>query len=161
MSDKKGDTISRLRESVKAVNQDAFLTDRYLYSVALKYAKLYIKREDDKMRLAKYQGLFETIPCMELEEVSSIDPCCGHLITCCTIRKTKEKLPPLIEGTFGVILGVVSSIDGSQEVLRTFSSTYTRMLNTSNFKYNKTLYYWYEGGYLYFPNIDWETVSVE
>ncbi len=35
------------------------------------------------------------------------------------------------------------------------------MANSTSFKYNKNKYYWYLGGYLYFPNIDWEAVSVE
>lgn len=161
MSTNKGDTISRLRDSVKAASQDAFVTDRLIYSIALKYAKLYIKREDDKYKLAKYQGLFETISCMPLEEVSPIDTCCMEITTCCTLRRTKDRLPTLIEGSFGVILGVVTSIDGSKELIQTFSPIYARMLNIPSFKYNKTLYYWFDDGYLYFPNIDWEAVSIE
>lgn len=161
MASKKGDTISRLRDAVKATNQDAFITDRFIYSLALKYAKLYIKREDDKMKLGKYRGLFETIPCMELEEVSTIDPCCAEILTCCTIRRTKQPLPPLIEGSFGVMFGLISSIDGSKIFKQTIPSVYVRMLNTTSFRYNKELYYWYDGGYLYFPNIEWDAVSVE
>lgn len=161
MSQTKSDTISRVRDSIKGTNQDAFLTDRLIYSIVLKYAKLYIKREDDKNRLAKYQGLFETIPCVELEEVSAIEACCATLSTCCTFRQTKEKLPPLLEGSYGVILGDITSIDGSQQLIQTFPGIYTRMVNTTNFKYNKTLYYWYNEGYLVFPNIEWEAVAVE
>lgn len=161
MASTKGDVISRIKKSVKALNQDAFLTDRFIYSLVLKYAKLFIKREDDKSAFAKYQGLFETIPCVDLEEVSTIDACCAEIKNCCTIRKTKHKLPPLIEGSFGVILGIVTSIDGSRILKQTLPSTYVRMTNTTNFKYNKVLYYWYDNGYLYFPNIEWDAVSVE
>lgn len=161
MATKKGETISRLRDAVKGASQDAFLTDRFIYSLALKYAKLYIKREDDKMMLAKYKGLFETIPCMELEEVSTIDPCCAEILTCCTVRRTKERVPPLIEGSFGAIFGLISSIDGSQILNQTYSSTYTRMTKSTSFKYNKELYYFFDDGYLYFPNIEWDAVAVE
>ena len=35
------------------------------------------------------------------------------------------------------------------------------MANSTTFKYNKNKYYWYLDGYLYFPNIDWDAVSVE
>lgn len=161
MSTTKGDTISRVRESVKAVSQDAFITDRYLYSLILKHAKLYIKREDDKMKLVKYDGLFETIPCMPLEEVSTIDPCCMEILTCCTVRRTKDKVPPVIEGSFGAMFGLITSIDGSQVLKQTMSSTYARMVKTTTFKYNKEKYYWYTDGYLYFPNIEWDAVSVQ
>ena len=32
---------------------------------------------------------------------------------------------------------------------------------TSNFKYNKTKYYWYLDGYIYLPNVTWEGVRVQ
>jgi hypothetical protein len=35
------------------------------------------------------------------------------------------------------------------------------MSKSTSFKYNQTKYYWYKNGYLYFPNIDWDAVSVE
>lgn len=35
------------------------------------------------------------------------------------------------------------------------------MTASTHFKYNKNKYYWYKNGYLYFPDIRWESVSVE
>jgi len=40
-------------------------------------------------------------------------------------------------------------------------STYTKIANQTNFKYNKSKYYWYIDGYLYFPNTTWEGVRIE
>lgn len=161
MPETKGDSISRIRKSVKATTQEAFVTDRYIYSVLLKYAKLFIKRMDDSWRLGKYQSLFETIPCMEMIEVSKIEACCVDIKTCNTVRRSKEKLPSTFEGSTGPILRTVSSIDGSQLLFRTYPSTYTRMANTTNFKYNKALYYWILNGYLYSPSIGWDGISIE
>lgn len=157
----KGDTISRIRNSVKAINQDAFVTDRYIYALVLKHAKLFIKRMDDSMKLGKYRSLFETIPGFELEEVSTIQACCAEIKTCCTVRRTKERLPQSFEGAMGPILRTVSSIDGSQLLIPTYPAIYARMSNSTNFKYNKNLYYWVEDGYLISPSVEWEAINVE
>ena len=50
-----GETISRVRNTIKGVREDAFLTDRYLYSVILKYAKLYIRRQDSENKIMRFQ----------------------------------------------------------------------------------------------------------
>jgi len=161
MPETKGDSISRIRRSIKATTQEAFVTDRYIYSVLLKYAKLFVKRMDDSMKLGKYQSLFEPIPCFEMIEVSTVEACCIDIKTCDTIRRSKYKLPDTFEGAMGPILGAVSSIDGSQLLVRTYPPIYTRMTNTTTFKYNKTLYYWVFDGYLWSPSIEWDAVTVE
>ena len=39
-----GEAISRVRNTLKAVKEDAFLTDRVIYYSIMKYAKALIKR---------------------------------------------------------------------------------------------------------------------
>lgn len=157
----KADIISRVRNGLKAVKQDAFMTDRLIYSVVLKYAKLYIKRLDDQNRLGMYQGLFETLPCVELIEVDKIEACCTNIRTHCKFMRTKNKLPATIEGGNGVFFRSVTSIDGSFEVHQTFPSQYSKIANASGYKYNKSFYYWFLNGYLYLPNVEWEAIAVE
>lgn len=156
-----GDTISRVRNTIKGVRQDAFLTDRYVYSLILKYAKLYIRRQDAENKIMRFSSLFEPIPCIELIEVDKIEACCADISTGNTIMRTKDKIPTVLEGEYGPLFKTVASLDSSQECTETTSGAYTSMTKTSTFKYNKTLYYWYLNGYLYFPNIMWEAVRVE
>lgn len=157
----KGETISRVRNGLKAVKQDAFLTDRMIYTTVLKYAKLFIKRLDDSNKIAKYQGLFTVLECVDLIDVDKIEACCTGIKSNCRIKRTKDKLPNVIEGSFGAFFRSVTSIDGSFDLRQTFPTQYVKTANSTNFKYNKTLYYWFLNGYLYFPNIEWDAVSVE
>lgn len=161
MSTTIGDTTSRLRNLVKGVKEDAFLTDRFLYSLFLKYAKLLIKRQDNENKIMRFQSLFEKLPCVELIEVDKIEACCSGIKSNCTIRRTKEKLPTVLEGAFGPLFRSITSIDGSIEVFKTYPTIYTSMTQTTTFKYNKNKYYWYLGGHLYFPDSTWEAISVE
>lgn len=156
-----GETISRVRNVVKGVKEDAFLTDRFIYSLVLKYGKMLIKRQDNENKIMRFQSLFEKLPCVELIEVNKVEACCGGIKSSCTIKRTKDKLPTILEGAYGPLFRTISSIDGSIQCYKTYPSTFTNMANSSNFKYNKNKYYWYLGGYLYFPNIEWEAVSVE
>lgn len=156
-----GNSISRIRGSLKAVSADAFLTDRFIYSLILKYAKLYIKRMDDANKIMRFQSLFVPLPCVELIDVDKIEACCSGIQTGCTIKRTKDRLPGVLEGTYGPLFRTVSSIDGSILVNKTYPAIFVNLANSTIFKYNKTKYYWFLDGYLYFPNVEWEAVKIE
>jgi hypothetical protein len=156
-----GETISRVRNTIKGVREDAFITDRYIYSLILKYAKLFIQRQDTANRILKFQNLFETLPCVELIEVDKIEACCAGIKSKCTIMRTKEKLPLVLQGPYGPLFRTVSSIDGSTLAYETNPVTYTIMTHNTSFKYNKNAYYWYVDGYMYLPNVMWEAVRIE
>jgi len=156
-----GESISRVRNLVKAAKHDAFMTDRFIYSLIVKYAKLLIKRQDALNIRLKFASLFRTLPCVELIETSKIEACCGTLPDTCKVMRTKEKIPIPFEGSYGAFIRTVSSIDGSVEVYRTQPAQYTSMTKTTAFKYNKQKYYWYMNGYLYLPNVEWESILLE
>lgn len=156
-----GDTVSRVRNLVKGVKEDAFLTDRFLYSLILKYAKLYIRRQDNENKIMRFQSLFEPLPCVELIEVDKVEACCNGIKSGCKIMRTKDKLPLVLEGAYGPLFRSITSIDGSIEVFKTYPSTYSDMTQVTTFKYNTTKYYWYLNGYIYFPNIEWDSVRIE
>jgi hypothetical protein len=161
MSTTIGETVSRVRNTIKAVKADPFITDRHLYSLILKYGQAAMRRQAILDRILKMSSLFATIPCLELIEVSPIEACCGAVTSNCRYRRTAAKLPSLMNGEYGPIFRTVSSIDGSVEVYATTPSLYASMSKTSGFKFNKNKYYWYLNGYLYFPNIEWEGVMVQ
>ena len=156
-----GESLARIRGVIKAHKQDAFITDRFLYSLVIKFGKGLIKREDNRNLLMRYNSLFKPLPCVELIEVDSIEACCSDVRTGCTFRRTKEKLPGLLEGTYGALFRTVSSIDGSVPMFETDPSTYGSMTRIPLFRYNSNKYFWYLDGHLYFPNIEWEAVRVE
>ena len=156
-----GDSISRVRNILKAVKEDPFVTDRFIFSMIMKYAKLFIKKQDDVDKIKKFQSLFQVLPCVDLVEVDKVAACCAGIKSKCIIKRTKEKLPTLLEGSYGPLFRSVTSIDGSVELFKTYPATYTAMTGTTNFKYNKKKYFWYLDGYLYFPNIIWDAIRVE
>lgn len=156
-----GEAISRIRNALKAVKEDAFLTDRTIYFSLSKYAKTLIKREDNQFRLMKMSQIFQVLPYIELIDVDKVEAGCIGVYSECYFKRSKDKLPSILDGMFGPIIRTVSSIDGSIEMFRTDPGTWVSITKSSTFKYNKRPYFWYLNGYLYAPNIEWDAVRME
>jgi len=155
------DIVSRIRNQMKAVKQDAFMTDRMIYSFVLKHSKWLMKREDGKNKLLYFSGVIQTMDYVELIEIDKVEACCTGISSDMKIKRTKEKLPIFLQGYFGPLIRTIASLDGSEELQPTIPSTYAKLSNSKNFKYNKTKYYWFIDDYLYFPNLEWEAVRIE
>jgi len=156
-----GEVISRVRNQIKSVKQDAFLTDRLLYSLTMKHAKLLMRRQDNLNRIMRFNSVFQTMNFVELIEVDRAQAQCHGIDTGCYFKRTKERLPDMIEGYWGPLIRAVTSIDLSEEVTPTYPTTFEQMSKQKTFKYNKKKYYWYLDGYLYFPNMEWDAIRLE
>jgi hypothetical protein len=154
------EAISRVRNGIKAVDADSFITDRLIYSNILKYAKMFIKKQDGQTSQAKFNSLYKRLPCVDLIEVDKVAACC-EIQSGVKIKRTKEKLPSILEGSNGPLLRTVASIDGSTEVFRTTPQLYTSLQKTSGFKYNKKKYYWLLDGYIFIPNVEWDSAQID
>lgn len=155
------EATSRIRNLTKSVKQDAFLTDRFLYSVIMKHAKLLMRRQDNLNRIMKFNSVFQTLDFVELIDVDRAQAECRCISTGCTFKRTKEKLPQMIDGYWGPLIRAVTSLDLSEELTPTFPTTFEQMSRQKTFRYNKKKYYWYLNGYLYFPNLEWDAIRLE
>lgn len=156
-----GEAISSVRNQIKAVRQDAFLTDRFLYNLFLKHSKLLIKREDGRNKMLSFASAIQSLDYVELVEVDKIEANCAAINSHCKIKRTKDKLPVFMQGYYGSLIRSITSLDGSEEMQQTIPGKYLRLSNSTNFKYNKSKYYWYINEYLYFPDLDWDAVRIE
>jgi hypothetical protein len=156
-----GEAISRVRNTLKAVKEDAFLTDRTIYYSITKYGQTLLKREDNQFRLMKISSIFQVLPYVELIDVDKVEAGCIGVYSECYFKRSKDKLPTIFDGAMGPIIRTVSSIDGSIEMFRTDPGTWVSITKSTTFKYNKRPYFWYLNGYLYCPNIDWDAIRVE
>jgi hypothetical protein len=155
------EAISRIRTTLKAAKEDPFLTDRTIYFAITKYAKTLIKREDNQFRLMKMSQLFQVLPFVELIDVDKVEAGCTGVYSGCYFKRTKDRLPSILDGMFGPIIRTTSSIDGTIEMFRTDPGTWVSITKSTTFKYNKRPYFWYLDGYIYCPNIHWDAIRVE
>lgn len=104
--------------------------------------------------------LFQTWKCVDLIPSPTIEECCG-IKTTCTIFRTRDKLPYTLVASWGPIIRTVSSLDGFTEIIPITPTEWNRIQEDTNTKYDKSLYYFWSEGYLYFPNLEWKKVQVE
>ena len=158
-----GDVCSRVRKSVKAERQDAFLTDRFLYSLYLKHAALSIKRLDEKKRLTAFASIFETLDFVKLKEIDKVEASvCGVAPkSYSTMRVTCEAIPVFTEGIYGPMIRSITSLDGSDIFKLTTPDEYNYISNSKNFKYNKLKYAWFLNDRIYTPNFNGPAIRME
>lgn len=156
-----GESITRIRNVVKGVKEDAFLTDRQIYFNIVKYGQSLLKREDNQNKLMRISSIMTMLPYVELIDVDKVEAECFGVASGCFFKRTKDKLPELFEGSYGPLIRSVTSLDGSKDLIQTEPSIFTKISKSTNFKYNKNLYFWYRGGYIYVANVDWDAIKVE
>jgi hypothetical protein len=156
-----GESVSRVRNALKAVKEDPFLTDRTIYFALTKYGQSLLKREDNQFRLMKISSIFKVLPYVELIDVDKVEAGCIGIYSGCYFKRSKDKLPTIFDGAMGPIIRTVSSIDGTIEMFRTDPGTWVSITKSTTFKYNKRPYFWYLNGYLYVPNVEWDAIRVE
>lgn len=147
-----GEAISRVRGIFKAVKENAFLTDRFIYSLILKYAKAIVARQSNERKIFSNNSLFEPLPFVEMIEVDPIEADCAGIESGCVIMRSEKKLPKLFHSRRGPLISKVFSIDNSAELFSTTPASYINMQKSTSAKYNKTLYYWFRNGYIYTPH---------
>lgn len=155
------ESISRIRNILKAVKEDAFVTDRQIYFNIIKYGQSLLKREDNQNKLMRNSGIMTVLPYVDIIDVDKVEAECFGVHSGCFFKRTEQKLPEFFDGSYGPLIRSVSSIDGSKDLLQTEPSIFVKISNSTNFKYNKNIYFWYRSGYIYIANVDWDAIKIE
>ena len=87
-----GEAVSRVRNIVKGSTEDAFLTDRYIFSLIMKHAKFFIKKQDSLNEILRFNSFFRRLPCVELIEVDKVEACCD-VKSNITVMRTSDEIP--------------------------------------------------------------------
>jgi hypothetical protein len=140
--------ISNVRTDLKKYDADAHITNKQIYTILNKHSKWLLKRESDTFRLARINRIYQEYKCAEVIDVPKIDPCCG-IVTKCTIKRTKSKIPDLYEDILGVLIKRVTSIDGSTEISPSTVEDYVKRKNNPWSKGKDSKFFFYKDGYLY------------
>jgi len=158
-----GDVCSQMRGLVKAVRQDSYTTDKYLYSLFLKNATPAIKRLDEKKRLTAFASIFESLDFVKLKTIdkSEASVCGVAPRSYSTIQRTCQPIPVFTEGIYGPMIRSITSLDGYELFKLTTPDEYNYISKSTTFKYNTQKYSWYLNDYMYFPNCGYPAVKIE
>lgn len=161
------EAISGVKKGLREVNADSRTTNKFVYSVFSRHLKYVLSRDSDAFRLTRRNSLYQTLRCVKVIEAPAIDPCCG-LRTRCTVYRTEDRLPDVLEDSTGPRIKLVAPIDsigktkGNGKTLKVINATdWLKKIDNPWNKWSVSGFVIYNDGYLYFPNERWKLVLVE
>jgi hypothetical protein len=141
----------------KMITSDNLLNDRTILFEGKSTASLLIKRETNLRKLWQSPNVFTRVPCVEMIKVPLAE-CCEYTSDI-QISRSKDKLPKIGEGIFGLLIQQVSSVDASVKFVPTTPMRYSNLLKIS-VRPTNIVYFWMYDNYLYVSNSETEAVSL-
>lgn len=142
--------IADFRKMLQEQSADSTFSNQTLYNALMNQGKWLIRREIAAGRIYRNNSFFQTLPCQEIVEVSTIDPCCP-VKTNCKIYRTKHKLPEMWVDTNGPVIRSVTSVDGTTDFFYTDPVTWQSKRNNPYQKMIDAKYTFPADGHLWFP----------
>lgn len=153
-----GQLISRIRTINKLQNSDARISDRTIYNQMVTARDYLLKNERDKNNTSKLTYLYKPLNYVELIDVDTVGAC--NIESGCTMKRSKERLPDIIDGKTGDIIKAVTSIDGIVELQPTTQKSILRKAASKNRQYDPNNYYYLEDQYIYTTMVEWDAVKI-
>lgn len=147
--------ISDIKAMSKLITSDALVNDRSIFSEAKSVSRVLIKRETDRRKLFQSPNLFTHLTCIPMTPVPLAE-CCEYTSEL-MVARTKEKLPKIAEGIFGLLIQQVSSVDNT---IFFKESTARRYANILKLGLPGDKYYWLYNGYGYVSNPDIKAINI-
>jgi hypothetical protein len=152
--------ISETWNDLRAISVDDYLPPQFVISKAIDIAADYIKKENDSRRVYKLQEGWKVINCLNLIDVPITS--CEALDTyvCKRLQRTKYRLPSTFSTRYGNLIKYVSSVNLETYYEPIFPKQWRAIQNRQYVDFRKK-YYFFIDGYIYIPNSDVETITIE
>lgn len=147
--------VSDIRSMNKLLSSDNMITDRVIDREAFSTALVFIKQQTDKRRLFQSPNIFTTLQCIPMIQVP-VGECCEYTSSL-LISRSKEPLPKIAEGIFGLLVQNCVSIDN---LISFKESTPRRFANSLKLGLKTTINeFWVYNSYLYCSNGSLEKIN--
>lgn len=148
--------ISDIRSMHRLLTGDALISNRVVDSEARTCSILLIKQQTDKRKLFQSPNLFTPLPCLEMIP-APLGECC-EFTSDCMVSKSKEPIPLIGEGIFGLLIQSVAGVDNKKFYKETTARRYSNILKLG--KKNVGLYFWVYNSHLYVNSEDIKRVNL-
>ncbi len=145
------DTISDIRSLNKLFSSDQILNDRSILSEIRTAANMIVGQSLAKREFWQSSNVFTPLPCLEMER-APLSECCEYTNPC-DIAKSKETLPKIGEGLFGLAIQSVFSLDNKKKLIPSTPNRYANLLRMKGLTKDK-VYFWVVDQHLYISNPD-------
>lgn len=154
------EVISKITNSLRAVNKDDRIPQRYILSTAKTKARSAMANRIHFTDLIGIESLYRTISCMKMIPDDVVRCNVVEFRRCEKLMRSAKKLPELFDGKYGALIIMVTTVDGLIKFKPTNPKRYLmrkNRINAGNFKEN---FYYIHNGYLYLPDSEYEAISL-
>lgn len=153
-----GDLTSRIESTLKANSKDGKISRRLILKTAQSKAKFLISQKLNERSLYRETNIYTELSCIEMIDQDIVKCPIIEFRRCKDLKRSKKKLPELINSKYGHSLKEVTSIDG-EFVFKPITATQYR-LNKERTQKSKDLYFYIKDGYLYLPDTEVKMVNL-
>lgn len=150
--------ISDIITDLRAANLDDKVSKRFILNKLRAYAKTFIRQDAESRRLLNITDLWTDVSCVEMCEAPLVDCCNEDIPDCTTVMRSKHKIPPTYETSYGELLEVFNPTY-AKEFRQTTPKAY-KNIKLREFRDKRIKYYWLSNGYLIIPDSMVRTVTL-
>ena len=150
-----GEIISDIQNSLKSVNQDEWISRRFVFNLLNSYMA-YFTRQEELWKILRSDYLFLELQCIEMEEKLLVSCCNVNILNCNTVMRSKNELLELISLSNGLLIEVYN-IEGDKYTKTTLKGY--KKLMSGEFKL-KDKYFFIQNNYIIIPNSEVEIVTI-
>lgn len=142
--------ISDIVIDLRAANLDDKVSKRFILNKLRAYAKTLIRQDAESRRLLNITDLWTDVSCVEMCEYPLVDCCNEDIPDCTTVMRSKHKIPPTYEASYGELFQVHNATY-AKEFRKTTPKDY-KNIRLREFQDKRIKYYWMSNGYLVIPD---------
>lgn len=147
---KNKEIVSDIVNDLRALQIDDRVSERFVLSKLRYYNALFLKRENDNLRLFYYDNIWTNIECVKMEEVEA-SQCLGIVVPKVTrYMRSIAPIPAMYSYKNGPLVKEVLNIDEGQIYQPSSPVDFNKIVKREFV--NNLRYYWFRNGHLIIPN---------
>lgn len=155
----KGEFVSRIVNGLNSLSKDQRISKRYILHVGERIVEDFLAKHLRDGRLTRDIDLITYIDCLRMEPLDMVKCDIIEFKRCHKLMRSVCKLPDIFTADYGNSIVSVYSVDELTEIKPITLQQYRRNLNRRGKADN--LFYYEKDGYLYIPDSEVRTVSLE
>lgn len=152
--------VAQVIGDLRAMQIDDRISERYVLSKLKDYNSLFLKRENEQLRLYSDNNVWFSVTCLQMEPLDYTK--CNDVTVNKEIpyMRSTEPIPEIYSSAIGPLIREVTTLDGSKIFRYTSPSEY-KAISKRKYKDKSTAYFWFDGNrHLILPDVSFEIISI-
>lgn len=155
---KNREAVSEVINDLRALNITQRISERYVLGKLKHFNALFLKRENDKLRLSYYDNIWHTIECIKMIPADVSECTNTRLPKIFSYIKSEKPLPEVYSYSNGPLIKDLMTLDEGHTFLHTTLEDF-KNISKREFK-GKERYFWIRNNHIIIPNGTAEMINI-